>query len=186
MPDWKRRSAPLLLLGLLGAAHADVRRLTAAAYPEGPLWHGGRLLYVEYAQHTIRAWDGARSAVLWHKDGCGPSGLIGLGSDHLLVACYDSNTLLELDALAHEVRALSKDSEGRAFQGPNDFCADGQGGVYLSASGAYDQKAPITGAVLQLRADGTLRRVAELIHYSNGLALTADGKTLLVAEMLAG
>jgi len=34
--------------------------------------------------------------------------------------------------------------------------------------------------------DGSLIEVANLIHYSNGLTLSKDGKCLLVAEMLAG
>jgi len=180
-----RAATALLLIALAGGADADVRRLAPAAYPEGPLWHNDRLLYVEYAQHTIRAWDGRRSAVLWRHAGCGPSSLIAFGADHLLVACYDSNSVLELDAAWHEVRTIDRDRDGYAFQGPNDFCADGHDGVYLSASGVYDLKAPISGAILHLTADGQLRRVAETIHYANGLTLSADGRSLLVAEMLA-
>lgn len=78
------------------------------------------------------------------------------------------------------------DSEGRAFTGPNDFAPDDRGGLYFSASGAYDVKAPITGAVLYLRADGTsIEQAATLIHYPNGLTLSKDRRNLLVAEMLA-
>ena len=29
-----------------------------AGYPEGPLWHEGKLFYVEYSGHTIMTWDG--------------------------------------------------------------------------------------------------------------------------------
>src|SRR5438067_6648542 len=48
----------------------------------------------------------------------------------------------------------SNDSGGKPFVGPNDFASDGHGGVYVSASGVYDIKAPITGAVLHMSAEG--------------------------------
>jgi sugar lactone lactonase YvrE len=38
---------------------------------------------------------------------------------------------------------------------------------------------------MYLAADGTLRRVAEGIHYSNGVALSPDGKVLYVSEHLS-
>ena len=120
-----------------------------AHYPEGPLSRAGKLLYVEYSTSNIKIWNGKRSTVFWHKNDCGPSGLIARGDD-LLVACYDGNYLVELDASGHEVRVLRTDSSGRPFSGPNDFAADDHGGIYFSASGAYDIKAPITGTVLRI------------------------------------
>jgi gluconolactonase len=105
----------------------------------------------------------------------------------LLVACYDDNSLVELDATGKALRVVRKDSRGNAFVGPNDFTSDGHGGIYFSASGVYDVKAPVTGAVLHMSADGkTINEVANTIHYSNGLTLSSDGQHLLVAEMLAG
>jgi gluconolactonase len=174
----------------LAAAPAPCEQLSTldrqAHYPEGPLWRDGKLLYVEYSASNIKSWDGTQSRILWHEAGCGPSGLISRG-DHLLIACYDGNNLVEIDASGHEVSALRTDSKGRPFSGPNDFAADDRGGIYFSASGAYDTKAPITGAVLYLRADGkTITQVATALHYPNGLTLTKDRRHLLVAEMLAG
>jgi gluconolactonase len=158
-----------------------------ARYPEGPLWDQGRLLYVEYAGDDIKSWDGKQSKFYWCKEHCGASALIHFHDDHVLVACYDGNYLVELDSHGKEVRTISNDSSGKPFVGPNDFATDGHGGIYFSASGVYDIKAPITGAVLHLSADGhDIREVADTIHYSNGLTLSQDGRHLLVAEMLAG
>ena len=103
------------------------------------------------------------------------------------MACYDANTVVEVDEHGQEVRSFAQDSRGKRFTGPNDFAPDGAGGIYFSASGVYDLKAPITGAVLHLSADGqAIVELANTIHYSNGLTLSKDGKSLLVAEMLAG
>ena len=189
-PSVGARCLALYCLVSLVAAPASAQHLTiidpAAHYPEGPLWRDGKLFYVEYAPSNIKYWDGKRSALYWHKDGCGPSALIPFNG-HLLVACYDDNSLAELDASAKEIRTLRTDSGGKPFSGPNDFAADGHGGIYFSASGVYDIKAPITGSVLHMSADGlTVTQVADTIHYSNGLTLTKDQHHLLVAEMLAG
>lgn len=182
------RTLWLSTLVACGAAQAAVTVVDGAAlYPEGPLWKDGRLYYVEYAGPGIKVWDGRQASVYWSRKGCGADALIPLGANHLLVACYDENALVELDEHGREVRVITRDSNGQPFVGPNDFASDGAGGVYFSASGVYDLKAPITGAVLHLSADcRTIRRVAELIHYSNGLTLSADGRSLLVAEGLAG
>jgi gluconolactonase len=180
-------AACLLLLAGAPALAAPVQTIDPdARYPEGPLWRAGKLFYVEYAQSNIKTWDGGHPRVYWHKDGCGANALIPF-QDHLLVACYDDNSLVELDASGKQVRVIREDSSGKPFVGPNDFTADGHGGIYFSASGVYDVKAPITGAVLHLSADGrTLTEVANTIHYSNGLTLAKDQQHLLVAEMLAG
>jgi gluconolactonase len=173
---------------LIGSSQADTVLIDAAAvYPEGPLWQGGKLLYVEYAGPGVKVWDGKRSAAYWQGEHCGASGLIAYRHDHLLVACYDANTLVELDATGKQVRTIDRDRAGKPFTGPNDFAADAAGGIYFTASGVYDVKAPIGGTVLYLPpAQSTPVEVANLIHYSNGLTLSKDGKSLLVAEMLAG
>jgi gluconolactonase len=172
---------------LIGAAQADTVLIdAAAAYPEGPLWRDGKLLYVEYAGPGIKRWDGKHASPYWSGEHCGASGLISYRRNHVLVACYDANQIVELDDAGKQIRAIDKDSAGKPFIGPNDFTADRAGGIYLSASGVYDLKAPISGTILYLSPAGTLVEVANLIHYSNGLALSKDGKSLLVSEMLAG
>jgi gluconolactonase len=177
----------VLTMALSGAALAD-QLLTVdpqARYPEGPLWRDGKLFFVEYAQSNIKTWDGRHADIYWHKAGCGANSLMPFNG-HLLVACYDNNTLVELDGSA-ESRVITADSGGHRFIGPNDFTGDGHGGVYFSASGVYDIKAPITGTVVHISADGRdIREVANTIHYSNGLTLAKDARHLLVAEMLAG
>ena len=179
--------AALLGAASISAAAADTVLVDAhAAYPEGPLWRDGKLLYVEYAGPGIKMWDGQRTMSYWSGSHCGASGLIAYRGDHILVACYDANTLVELDRAGRQIRSLDQDAAGRPFIGPNDFTADGAGGIYVSASGVYDLKAPISGTVLYLSAAGVLTEVANLIHYSNGLTLSKDGRHLLVSEMLAG
>jgi gluconolactonase len=178
----------LTLLGL--AATPALAQVTAidrdAHYPEGPLWRDGKLLYVEYSDGNIKSWDGKAGSSIWHQDGCGPSGLIERGQQ-LLIACYDGNYLVAIDPSGRELGQWRTDSKGQPFAGPNDFAADDRGGIYFSASGAYDIKAPATGALLYLHPDGkTITRLATGLHYPNGLTVMKDRRHLLVAEMLEG
>jgi sugar lactone lactonase YvrE len=173
--------------GLAAPLWASTTVLDAhAIYPEGPVWRDGALFYVEYGGSGVKRWDGSTTKAYWTSDHCGPSGLIAYRGNHFLVACYDANSLVEIDEHVRTIRTIDKDSAGKPFIGPNDFAADSAGGLYFSASGVYDVKAPITGAVLYLSPQGRVTEVANTIHYSNGLALSKDEKTLLVSEDLAG
>jgi gluconolactonase len=170
-----------------GASLANTELVdAAAAYPEGPLWRDGKLLYVEYAGSGIKASDGKQITSFWSGAHCGASGLIDYRHRHLLVACYDANSIVELDESGKLIRTIDKDGAGKPFIGPNDFTADRSGGIYVSASGIYDLKAPISGTILYMSAaKGIPVEVANLIHYSNGLTVSKDGASLLVSEMLA-
>jgi gluconolactonase len=150
------------------------------------VWFEGRLLFVEYPTGGVKSWDGKQVTFFWDNAACGASGLTEY-RHHLLVACYDTNSIVELDANGRQVGVFSRDNQGHAFSGPNDFAADGQGGVYISASGVYDITAPISGTLLHLSADGqALVTLADTIHFPNGLTVDASGQHVLVAEMLAG
>src|SRR2546429_3290 len=146
-----------------------------AHYPEGPLWRAGRLFYVEYSASNIKTWDGRHTALYWHKDGCGASALIAFG-DHVLVACYDDNSLVELDASGNEVRTVRNDSGGKPFVGPNDFASDGHGGVYVSASGCYYIAQNGSGRVLVVDEDRKLVRTIEVATpYVTNIAFGPNG-----------
>ena len=98
-------SAVVLVAAVLGTAAANTVIIDAkAVYPEGPLWQDGKLLYVEYAGPGVKVWDGKASVAYWRGEHCGASGLIAFGHDHLLVACYDANTLVELDESGRQLR----------------------------------------------------------------------------------
>jgi sugar lactone lactonase YvrE len=68
--------------------------------------------------------------------------------------------------------------------GCNEMVVDGRGFAYLNEIG-YDMMAgeePKPGTVLVVTPDGTARRVADDVHFPNGMAVTPDGSTLVVAE----
>ncbi len=194
----KLRIFSLSLVTLIGAGCAEdveivddvddlpsgpVSLVEGASYPEGPLWQGDTLYYVEYASHRVMAWERGESRVVLERPGCGPAGLVALGNGNLMVSCYDQGALVELGRDGRQVRVLTS-INGMVWNGPNDFVADGAGGLYFSASGVFDASAPVAGNVYHLDANGNVQLVAESIHYANGLALIDGGRTLLVSEHL--
>jgi len=177
----------VVLVLACGAEAAEVRTINASTfYPEGPLWFNGKLYYVEYANHTVMTWDGQENRRIWQQEGCGPAAVIDTEDGDLLVSCYDANTLVRISPDGQTQNTIPTDSSGDPFVGPNDFARDAAGGIYFSASGAFDTAAAIRGRIYYLSPDGSIRPVAYLVHYANGLALPDGGKTLLASEHLAG
>jgi sugar lactone lactonase YvrE len=72
-------------------------------------------------------------------------------------------------------------------KGWNEIVVDGRGNTYLNGGGfdlmAGEEFAP--GMIALLRADGSLEQVADGIAFPNGMAITADNSTLIVAESYA-
>jgi gluconolactonase len=173
----------LLLLALAPcAAAADELRVIdpSARFPEGPVWHDGKLYYVEYAGHTVKSWDGKQATVFWTGEGCGPSAVAPFG-DGFLVTCYDAGTMVRIAADGKTLQTIDKDESGAPFLGPNDIAPDGKGGAYFSASGPWES-GPIVGKIYHMDANGRVRMLADDLHYANGLVLSADGKTLYANE----
>lgn len=179
------RSVAALFL-LAGAAQAG--NLTVidpdAKFPEGPFVEDGILYYAQYAASEIDKWDGKTRTKLWSEEGSGSNAVQRFGSG-FIVACYDNNTVVLLDANAQTAKVIDKDDQGNPLLGPNDIALDGNGGAYVTLSGPWES-GPIVGKVLHISADGTPKVLADDLHYANGIVLSKDGKTLYVNESEAG
>ncbi len=94
------------------AAQADAITVIneKAAFPEGPAFVDGKLLYVEYGGNTILSWDGKTSTKLWEQAGCGPSAVAPLGED-LIVTCYDNGTMARVSKDGKTIAAYDKASQ---------------------------------------------------------------------------
>jgi sugar lactone lactonase YvrE len=154
-------------------------------YPEGPLWHQGRLYYVEYSEDRVMCWDGAQNRPVWHRAGSGPCSLIPAAEGGLWVACFSGDRLERISLDGQCLERVEPGPWDQGFGGPNDFTSDGEGGFYFTGSGAFDVTAPPTGRVFHRARDGRLRCVASDIQFANGLALSPDGRRLFVSAHLA-
>jgi gluconolactonase len=183
----RRAGAALALLLALGnacagTAAAEVETVASGLqFPEGTIFVGDTLYFVDYgASDVLRLVDGRLQRV-WHQSGCGANGLVQTGNT-LLVACYDSGAIAEITPDGRLVGTIRSDDKGQPFVAPNDLTADRQGGVYFSASGSVSTP----GKVYYRGADRHVRELASDLRYSNGLAVSPDGKHLYLAESEAG
>jgi sugar lactone lactonase YvrE len=172
-------------------------------YAESPVRFEDALYYVEFSKDRVMKFSsffgdprgGAAGLlaptheVLWSEAGCGPAAVMPFDGG-FYVACYSSHKLVYLSATGQKLSEVL--SPVGAFAGatppmaPNDFVSDAFGGFYFTSSGEFNasQETPIAGRVFYFSSRGDLHEVASGIHYSNGIALSAAGDTLLVAEHL--
>jgi gluconolactonase len=80
-----------------------------------------------------------------------------------------------------EITHVVSTYEGAPIRGCNDCIFDSTGNLYFTAPAGSSDKKP-EGEVYCRLSDGTVRRLDSGYAFSNGLAVTADDKTLIVAE----
>jgi len=177
------RSIAASLVLWAGTAHVASRAAeidtiaTGLHFPEGAIFVDNTLYFVDYTTSDVRRVVGGKVEQVWHGEGCGANGLVAL-QDELLVACYDSGTIVRL-TLAGQVReTINHDQTGGTFVSPNDLADDGAGGVYFTTSGSGS----ILGKVYYRSPVGRVTEVAAGIDYANGLVVSNDHKLLYVVE----
>jgi sugar lactone lactonase YvrE len=179
-------TAALAAASLTTAAAADDQVLARAHYPEGPLWHRQKLYYGEMTRDRVTiSHDLKTTATFWERPGCGPVSVAPYGDKELLVLCHLSHAVVRVSLSGATLGVITQDEAGLSLVHPNGSCADGKGGVYFTASGFFTHSAPATGAVMHLDRSGRLRRLAERIHYANGIAVDTARRRLFVSEHLA-
>ena len=171
------------LLGTMAGTETAIN--PRSFYPEGPVVVGHTLYYAEMGSDRVMSWDGKVNATIWKRPGCGPTSVSRGGEGALVVLCHEENEVARVTTTGKTLEIIDRDSSGKTFMDPNASVNDSHGGVYFSSSGVFSPDAPAQGAVLYLDARDHLTRLAEGIHYSNGVALTPDGKTLYVSEHLS-
>ena len=153
---------------------------TSLVYPEGTIFDGNVLLLADMKRGGIFRFNGGSVSAVWRDDQCGPTSLAPLPSGLWLVACHLTHEVVFLDL---SDLGAPREIARTPFRRPNDMYA-GHDGVYVSRSGEFEPDAPITGEVWLVRTPADQRRVESGIHYANGVAVTHDGRYLLVCEHL--
>jgi sugar lactone lactonase YvrE len=158
--------------------------LTAGlAFGESPRWHDGRLWVCNWGTGEIVAVDAqGNSEVVLTVPAVLPYSIDWLPDGRLLVVSGREGLLLrqEVDGtlVTHaDLRPLSKSPW-------NEIVVDGRGNIYLNGGGPAPAPGEHfgPGTIVLVTPDGAIREVAENIAFANGMVVTPDNKTLIVAE----
>jgi sugar lactone lactonase YvrE len=153
--------------------------LTGRGLVESPRWHDGRLYFSDWSSGEVLAvdLDGA-SEVVARVDSL-PLCTAWTPEGRLLIVSSSERRLLRLEP--DGTLATHADLPGPAW---NDIVVDGRGNAYVNGLGfdlmAGEEFRP--GSVTLVGADGSVREVADDIAFPNGMAVTADNSTLIVAD----
>jgi sugar lactone lactonase YvrE len=168
---------------------SDLRTLmTGIVFGESTRWHDGRLWFADWALQEIIAVDlDGTSEVMLRPPGDGgfspvcidwlPDGrlLLVSGATRSLVRQEPDGTLVtHADLSAFDVQQwneIAVDSRGNAYL--NNIAFDFPGGDFRP------------GLVAMATPDGAIRQVADGFGFPNGMAVTPDDSTLIIAESYA-
>ncbi|WP_328646374.1 SMP-30/gluconolactonase/LRE family protein [Amycolatopsis sp. NBC_00348] len=153
------------------------------AFGESPRWHDGRLWFADWLAHEIVAVTpaGEREVVFRADFPTMPMCFGFLDGDPLIVSS-SQGLLLRLSRDG----SLSTHAD-LGSTGFNEIVVASDGGCYVNGGG-FDLMAgePFRpGGVWHVSPAGVARQVADDIAFGNGMALTPDGSTLVVAESYA-
>ena len=157
--------------------------LDGGRYFEGPRWHRGRLWLVDCMTRQLLSVSlaGDRQEHATFDDT--PCGTGVLPDGRIVVLTMNRK---QLHAYADGRLSLHADLGGIASGTIDDMIIDGQGRAYIGDLGFHMPPPPDRGAVGRLilvMPDGKARVVAEDLRFPNGIAVSADHKRLVVAEM---
>ena len=162
---------------------ANLRTLLGGrAFLEGPRWHDGALYVSDMHAHEVLrvATDGAVD-VLARLDAA-PSGLGWLPDGSMLIVSMDDRRILRRgdDGSLTQHADLSE----LASHAINDMVVDGAGHAFVSQFGCdlFGGEVPKPAPLLRVDPDGSAHEVTDGLRFANGMVVTADGRTLVVAE----
>jgi sugar lactone lactonase YvrE len=164
------------------------RLVTDIAFGESPRWHDERLWFADWGAQEIVAADleGSSEVVARVDFPSFPLCFDWLPDGRLLIVSARDGRLLRREPDGSLV--THADLSGLAGIGDpwNEIVVDGRGNAYINNVG-FDfpggEFAP--GTIALLEPDGSARQVADGIAFPNGMAVTGDNSTLIVAESYA-
>jgi sugar lactone lactonase YvrE len=159
--------------------------LTGLAFGESPRWHDGRLWVADWGAREILAVDreGEREVIVKVSFPSFPLCFDWLPTGQLLLVSSREERLLRLESGGELLTHADLNDLAQKGHPWNEIVIDGRGNAYLNNQG-FDfpggQFAP--GTIALLTPDGTARQVTDGIAFPNGMAVTPDNSTLIVAE----
>ncbi len=158
--------------------------LTGLAFGESPRWHEDRLWLSDMGTHEVVAVDlDGNSEVIAHVPGM-PMGTGWLPDGQMLIVSARDGRLLRRAPDGSLV--THADLTSLADHPWSDMVVDGRGNAYVGNIGFdFPVGEFATGTLALVSPDGSARRVAAGLSFPNGVAVTPDNTTLILAESYA-
>jgi sugar lactone lactonase YvrE len=155
--------------------------MSGLAFPESPRWHDDRLWFSDWGAHEVIAVDlEGRSEVIARVPSF-PMCIDRLPDGRLLIVSANDGLLLRREPDGSLV--THADLTGLAEHAWNDTVVDGRGNAYVNNIG-FDFPGGdfVPGIVALVTPEGSARQVAEGVAFPNGMVVTPDTSTLILAE----
>ena len=160
-------------------------------FPEGPRWRDGSLYFSDMHGDVVQRLDPASRELTVVAEVDHPSGLGWLPDGRMLVVSMEKRQVLRQEPGGELV--VHADLSNLATADTNDMLVDAQGRAYIGNFGGvpspdeWPDFTPTPAKLALVGPDGNVREAAnEGLLFPNGMALTPDGSTLIVAETFAG
>ena len=164
---------------------SDVQVLiTGVAFGESPRWHDGRLWFCDWGAQELIAVDlGGKSEVIVRVPSF-PFCIDWLRDGRLLIVSASDRRLLRREP---DGSIVTHADLSRLSKKPwNDIVVDGRGNTYVDNIGFdFPGGEFATGILALVTPDGSARQVADGAAFPNGIVVTPDNSTLIVAESYA-
>jgi sugar lactone lactonase YvrE len=155
--------------------------MTGIALGESPRWHDGRLWFSDWGAQEIVAVDLDGDSEVMLRGPALPFCIDWLPDGRLLVVSGREGLLLRLEPDGSLV--THADLTSLADPPWNDIVVDGRGNAYIGNTGFDFPGGEFAPGILALvTPDGTARQVADGVAFPNGVAVTPDNTTLILAE----
>jgi sugar lactone lactonase YvrE len=166
------------------ALQADLELDLRCALGEGPVWddRAGDLVFVDILAGRVHRYDPARGSRRDYDVGAPVGAAVPREDAGLVLAVRDG--FATLDPASGAVERLARIALGPGEQRMNDAKADPAGRFW--AGTLCDDGVRGGAALYRLEADGTVVRALAGVTVSNGLAWSADGRTMYYVDTPTG
>ena len=155
--------------------------VTGIVFGESPRWHDGRLWFSDWGTQEIIAVDPEGKSEVIVRAPSSPCCIDWLPDGRLLVVSARDRLLLRREPDGSLV--THADLSGLSDHPWNDIVVDGRGNAYVGNIGFDFPGGEFAPGTLALVApDGSVRQVADGVAFPNGMAVTPDNSTLILAE----
>jgi sugar lactone lactonase YvrE len=157
--------------------------MTGIVFGESPRWHEGRLWFSDWGAQEVVAVDpaGNSEVIVRVSFPAFPMCIDWLPDGRLLIVSGRQGRLLRRETDGSLV--THADLTGLADPPWNDIVVDGRGNAYVGNTGFDFPGGEFAPGILALvTPDGSVREVADGVAFPNGVAVTPDNATLILAE----